>query len=110
MKKRSVIERIGYLEEEYCSSCDAKKVLLSKGHSEKEAMQFCTERCEVGKQIRGLGRRLAGQEVEKDFYLVNHLDVLGRKSVAQVAKRLRMTQKDVLDKYNALKKTHHRAG
>lgn len=107
--RKGIISQIGQLEETHCEICTATKGLQGKGYTERQITSFCVERCEIGKEIRALGKRLMEREVEKDFYLVNHLDTLGKKGVKQVAMRLGMTQKDVLDKYKALKKTHHMA-
>lgn len=108
--RRGIISQIGFLEEQHCAICSAKKGLQGKGYTEKEITNFCIARCEVGKKLRSLGKKLLEKEAEKDFYLVNHLDTLGKKGVKQVAKRLGIAQKVAWDKYKELKKTHHRAG
>lgn len=102
--RRGIISQIGRLEEDHCTICSAKKGLQGKGYTERQITSFCVKRCEIGKKLRVLGERLLAKENEKDFYLVNHIQVLGKKGVKQVADRLGIAQKTVWDKYKSLKK------
>lgn len=55
LTNKEAVERIGQLEESNCHFCKIRSNSRKKGVPEKEILEYCITKCQVGKKIRALG-------------------------------------------------------
>lgn len=113
MDRKAILNEITALEKKHCKNCETRIEIQSQvGQS--QSNRYCVSECDIGKEIQNLGKKLfkrsesANVKIsrhwtqEEEFYLINHMNVLG---LSRVSKKLGRNEDAVLDRYNKIKKS-----